>query len=149
MNSENLATSPPLKFRAVHKVTKHTWYFTFAEIIRDDAGTAIVVPETEDYSADMVLLSECHVDLFTGHYDKGGKGGKEIYGGDVVCRKGDVFLVYWNEDGLWCGRHPSSALEEQDPDTSLWAITKYGGCNVIGNIHNPATLPEEVGNLLK
>lgn len=134
MNITEIITNPELKFRAIHKKMGTTVYFILEDIFQDDVGTC--VPCNEDFH---LLLSECHVDLWTGDKDKNDK---DLYGGDIVyyLGNGKYYIIVWGNT-QW-------RVTNDEGGSPLWD-DQPGGFELVGTIYQPDKLPPEVRELLK
>jgi uncharacterized phage protein (TIGR01671 family) len=140
-----ITTSPPLKFRAVHKETKGEYFLGL-----DDVRYGVLQLEKK-----AVALKDCDIDQSTGHHDADSK---EIYGGDVVVIQSTpecslsplhtgkelIFIVAWNKESL---------LWDLKDATGGYGFFEFwddqlSSMRVVGNIHNPDALPEEVRRML-
>lgn len=138
MNIADTETSPPHKFRAVYKHLLTERYFTFANIFHGNE-IGVLKDGCLDCTQPTWRIADCHIDQFTGHVDKNDR---EIYGGDVV--KVDFYnsvgigMIQWKQAAwfiCWISVDRHDALLY-----STWRETK----EILGNVHNPDALPEEV-----
>jgi uncharacterized phage protein (TIGR01671 family) len=164
-----ITTSPPLRFRAVHHDGRLGFVLNMnfpQSIERQYVDVAILLGTQEDGSFSLrtfdwdyeewEVLRDCHPpDLYTGCTDKDGN---DIYGGDVVVIQSTpecslsslhtgkelIFVVVWNKESL---------LWDLKDATGGYGFFEFwddqlSSMRVIGNIHNPEALPEEVRRML-
>ena len=79
---------------------------------------------------------------FTGLLDKNGV---EIYEGDCLDWSGDTIVILWdNEQGMWCAmRADHEPLAGITPKVMTFKPVWRAHCEVIGNIHENASLLEK------
>jgi len=146
MNPNNI-TSPPQRYRAVH----------FDGTISDEVldlgfgvgGVKVVNVIVRGIRRSWFVGEDCHPpDLSTGHYDADGK---ELFGGDVCDTYNSIGVVCWM-DGCFCVRYVIKPDKRRGYETEgavhLALYWQGSAPQVIGNIHNPAALPEEVRRML-
>jgi len=129
MNLTEIQTSPPGKFRAVHKETRESYYFNLGV---DDRSLAV----------DCVQLTECWIDLCTDHTDNKDK---EIYGGDLLRSEHRAYLIGWDTEAMtWIVIDPATNL-------GRGALSGYhfNEDEIIGNIHQLNELSEDVRKMLE
>jgi len=150
MNLNEIETSAPLKFRAIPKAPEmpsKPFYFTLQD--------AVLVGGIGSFRRLYLQDQYYPPDQFTGHVDKDKR---EIYGGNVFhfSYKGEGRLMvkyaylFWNsDDGQWWLWDMEKKQTAGCWSNCLWEIEKRGlQIEVIGNIHNPDALPEEVRRML-
>lgn len=130
MKSNDIQTNPPLRTRLrVHfNKSRYEKMKKYLDAIPDGMQT-------------ILDFGNCEVDLSTGRHDIDGK---EIYGGDVMQSEHGMYVISWDNEAMtWIVVDPECG-------TKCGCLNGYAFAEdkVIGNVRNPAGLPEEVRRML-
>jgi hypothetical protein len=149
MNQNDIVTSPPQRYRAVHKETGKE--YRVVQLYWDRLGRLAsieILTGVLGKTRRLVKATNYHIDQSTGHYDAEKR---EVFGGDVR-------FVNWPSNGFyvvtgWESRRKSIdfveawysyPLDDSICDRPYPISNDIFLSKVIGNIHNPEALPEEV-----
>ena len=133
MNINDIPTSSELKYRLTHKddnYQKKEEFFTF-EKLRDD---------------DWSVLSDCHIDPFTGYKNKDGK---DVYGGDILQGITTGVVCWSNYTGEWYIFNLKDPNDPKPETLAGYGESQSWSFQIIGNTHNVDALPEEVRKMIE